>query len=157
MSPSAKRIRIEEPAVLVQETENWSDPEFRNVVRELEAAVKSMMAHQHETRLKHNMFLESTYMEFKGMYERKGLVEKQFARVEGKFMEVDRTTQSLTTHMMAAKQAIDHCTAQGNARMVEVLEGCRLAKEECDKFSFNVTAKAPYLEDKYVPQALGAM
>ena len=81
LSPSARRIRIEEPTSFPQEAENWSDPEFRNEVRSLKALMKTVMVHQHETRVKHNMLLESTYTELKGVHERKVMVENQFLKV----------------------------------------------------------------------------
>ena len=133
--------------------------------------MKTVLVHQQETRVKHNMLLESTYSEFKDVHERKVMVENQFMkigerlynhdqkfnRVEAYCGDLSNTTQSLTSDMLLAKQAIDHVDNQAKVRMVEMMESVQMTKAEFEKFTFNVTAKGSYLEDKYVPQALEAM
>ena len=89
LSPSANRIRIGEPVQYAQEAENWSDPEFRNEGRNLKALMKMVLVQQQETRVKHNLLLESTCADFKAVHERKVMVENQFMRVGEKAHQID--------------------------------------------------------------------
>ena len=164
LSPNARRIRIEEPMQFPQETENWSDPQFRHEVRTLKAQMRSMMLQQQETRAKHNLLLESTYSELKAVHERKVLVENQFQRVaerchahDQKFGQVEAGYASLLADMGLAKQAIDHCNAMGDVRLTELMDGFKVTRSEMERFMTGVTMKGSYLEDTYVPQALEAM